>query len=39
MVDVLEVLEHQLVLSTAVWEGRGRGGMGWMELSEGRVVN
>jgi hypothetical protein len=39
MVHVLEVLEQQLVLSTAGGEGRGRGRMGWMELSEGRVVN
>ena len=39
VVKVLDVLEQQLVLSTAGREGRGRGGVGWMELSEGRVVN
>ena len=39
MEDVLDVLEQQLVLSTAGREGGGRDGTGWMELSEGRVVN
>lgn len=39
MVDVLDVLEQHLVLSTAGREGRGRGGVGWMESRESRVVN
>jgi len=39
MVDILDVLEQQLVLSTAGGEGRGRGRVGWMESREGRVVN
>jgi hypothetical protein len=39
MEHVLDVLEQQLVLSTAGGEGGGRGGAGWMELGEGRVVN
>jgi len=39
IVDALDVLEQQLVLSAAGGEVGGREREGWMELSEGRVVN